>query len=88
MTVALGAGLADQVLLDDVEQQGGFSGSRHAEAVGLHDAHFIRPEQRLLTDVVADHDGVFGERLTQVLAVPLAIDGQWRMRPGVPPFGT
>ena len=63
VTVVLWSGLADQVLLDDVQQQGGFAGAGHAEAVGLHDPHFVRPEHRLLVDVVADDDGVVGERL-------------------------
>ena len=87
MTVALRPGLADQVLLDDVEQQGGFSGAGHAKAVGLHNPHFVRPSHRFFADVIADHDGVVGEGLTQVLAVPLAVDGQWWVRPGVLPFG-
>ena len=63
VAIALRPGLPDKVLLDDVQQQRGLSRAGHAKAVGLHDPHFVPPEDRLVVNVVADDDGVLGKRL-------------------------
>ena len=41
VTVALVPASRTSSVLDDVEQQGGFAGSGHTEAVGLHDPNFV-----------------------------------------------